>query len=107
MAIKQDVNAPLIVTIGVVSGLLLLVIVFGLQAWFVREEEAEIDEKWKLASYAQLVDLRASQRERIQRDGTVKEGDANVRMLPIDKAMQIIIQRNGKLPSTQPSQEKK
>ena len=46
-AIKQDVNAPLILTIGVVSGLLLLVIVFGLEAWFVREETTEIDGKWK------------------------------------------------------------
>ena len=107
MSIKQDVNAPLIVTIGAVSGLLLLVVVFGLQAWFVREEQAEIDEKWTMASYTQLIDLRASQRERIHREGAVEEGGAKVRMLPIDQAMQIIIQRNGKLPSTQPSQEKK
>src|SRR3954469_3132974 len=107
MAIKQDVNAPLIVTLGAGSGLLLLVVVFGLQAWFVREEQAEIDEKWKLATNPQLTDLRAAQRDRIQRDGSQKEGDANVTMMPIDKAMQIIIQRNGTLPSTQPAQGKK
>jgi len=107
MAIKQDVNAPLIVTIGVVSGLLLLVVVFGLQAWFVREERAEIEDKWKLSTNPQLTDLRAAQRERIQRSGAVKEGDTSVTMIPIDKAMQIIIQRNGTLPSTQPAQGKR
>lgn len=107
MSIKQDVNAPLIVTTGVVSGLLLLVVVFGLQAWFVREERAEIEDKWKLSTNPQLTDLRAEQRGRIQRDGPVTEGGAKVTMMPIDKAMQIIIQRNGTLPSTQPAQGKK
>ena len=107
MAIKQDVNAPLIVTIGVVSGLLLLVVVFGLQAWFVREEQAEIEEKWKMSTYAELVDLLAIQRGRIQREGLVDEGGAKINAMPIEKAMQIIIQRNGTLPSTQPAQGKK
>jgi len=105
MSIKQDVNAPLIVTTGVVSGLLLLVVVFGLQAWFVREERAEIEDKWNMAANTQLIDLRSSQRDRIQRDGPQKEGDATVTMMPIDKAMQIIIQRNGTLPSTQPAKK--
>ena len=105
MSIKQDVNAPLIVTTGVVSGLLLLVVVFGLQAWFVREERAEIEDKWNMAANTQLIDLRSSQRDRIHREGSVKEGDATVTMMPIDKAMQIIIQRNGTLPSTQPAKK--
>ena len=106
MAIKQDVNAPLIVTVGVVSGLLLLVVVFGLQAWFVREERAEIEDKWKASTNPQLTDLRTDQRGRIQRDGTFKEGGADVRMIPIDKAMTIIAQRGGKLPTTNPAQPK-
>jgi hypothetical protein len=107
MAIKQDVNAPLIVTIGVVSGLLLLVVVFGLQAWFVREERAEITEKWESSPNTYAQDLRAAQRARIHREGPVEEAGAKVTMLPIDKAIQITIQRNGMLPSTQPSQPKK
>ena len=106
MSIKQDVNAPLIVTTGAVSGLLLLVVVFGLQAWFVREERAEIAEKWERSPNQQLIDLRADQHARIERDGTVKEGGADVRMMPIDRAMTIIAQRNGKLPATQPAKPK-
>jgi hypothetical protein len=106
MAIKQDVNAPLILTIGVVSGLLLLVVIFGLQAWFVREERAEIAEKWEVSPNTYAQDLRAAQRARIHREGPVKEGDAQVRMVPVETAMQVIAQRNGKLPSTQPSKPK-
>ena len=34
MATRQEANVPLLVTIGIVSVTLLLVIIFGLQAWF-------------------------------------------------------------------------
>jgi hypothetical protein len=104
MAIKQDVNAPLIVTIGVVSGLLLLVVVFGLQAWFVREERAEIAEKWGLAGNSPYVDLRAEQRAKIEKDGVDEQTKA--RTISITKAMQVIAQTGGKLPSTRPAAPK-
>lgn len=107
MAIKQDVNAPLIVTIGVVSGLLLLVTVFGLQAWFVREEREEIAEKWDMSPNTWLNDIRAAERANIERTGSFDEGGAKVRKIPIEQAMQVIAQTNGKLPATQPSQPQK
>jgi hypothetical protein len=99
MAIKQDVNAPLIVTIGVVSGLLLLVIMFGTQAWFVREERDEIAQKWEAAPNTQLEELRKAQRARIETSGTV-EGRHT---MPIQKAMKFVIDNGGKLPATQPA----
>ena len=95
MAIKQEVNAPLIVTIGVVSGFLLLVVVFGVQAWFVREERDEIADKWREAKNVQLDDLRSAQRAKIESAGGT--------MIPIEKAMQEIVKSGGKLPATQPS----
>jgi hypothetical protein len=42
MAFKQEVNVPLILTIGIVSGLMILVIVIGVQAWYGSEEQNEI-----------------------------------------------------------------
>ncbi|SRR3984957_5376769 len=42
MAYKQEVNVPLVMTIGIVSGILLLVTVIGTQAWFQSEEQDEI-----------------------------------------------------------------
>src|SRR6266550_1920930 len=99
MAIKQDVNAPLIVTIGVVSGILLLVIMFGTQAWFVREERDEIAQKWEAAPNTQLEELRKAQRARIETKGTV-EGRHTI---PIQDAMKDVISSGGKLPATQPT----
>src|SRR5438477_6807367 len=99
MAIKQDVNAPLIVTIGVVSGLLFLVISFGTQAWFVREERDEIAKKWEAAPNTQLEELRKAQRARIESKGTV-EGRHTI---PIEKAMEYVRTHGSKLPATQPA----
>ena len=45
MAFKQEVNVPLIFTIGVVSGIVLLVTVIGTQAWYQSEENIEIAQK--------------------------------------------------------------
>jgi hypothetical protein len=97
VAIKQDVNAPLLLTVGVVSALLLLVIVFGTQAWFVREERDEIAAKWEVSKNVQLEDLQARERANINRNGPTT--------IPIDKAMQVIIQTGGKLPTTQPAKK--
>jgi hypothetical protein len=95
VAIKQEVNSPLIVTVGVISGLLLLVVVFGTQAWFVREERDEITQKWEVSKNVQLDELRTSQHAKIQAAGPTT--------LPIEKAMRVIVQTGGKLPSTQPA----
>jgi hypothetical protein len=99
VAIKQEVNTPLLLTVGVVSALLLLVIVFGTQAWFVREERDEIAAKWEIAKNVQLEDLRSSQRARIERSGGTN--------VPIEKAMQVLIQTGGKMPATQPAKSNK
>ena len=45
MAFKQEVNVPLVFTIGVISGIMLLVIVIGTQAWYQSEENIEIAQK--------------------------------------------------------------
>jgi hypothetical protein len=42
LAYKQEVNVPLIVTIGIIGGILVLVCVIGVQAWFQSEEQNEI-----------------------------------------------------------------
>jgi len=34
MAFKQEVNVSVLMTVGIVSGLLLVVIVIGTQAWY-------------------------------------------------------------------------
>ena len=58
MAFKQEVNVPLIFTIGVVSGIMLLVIVIGTQAWYQSEEINEVALKAEEARVARSIRLR-------------------------------------------------
>jgi hypothetical protein len=95
MAIKQDVNAPLILTIGIVSGLLLLVVAFGVQAWFVREEREEITQKWEVSKNTWLDDIRSNERSKIEQRGPTT--------IPVAQAMQYVIKNGGKLPATRPA----
>ena len=45
MAMDNKVNSPLIATLGVVSGIMLLVIMVGVEAWFKYEEKQELAAK--------------------------------------------------------------
>jgi hypothetical protein len=104
MAIKQDVNAPLLVTIGVISALLLLIAVFGVQAWFFHEEESALSEKWDMAPNVALINMKADQKNQIESAGT-NRNDTKARTIPIEVAMQKIVDLGGKLPSTQPAKK--
>jgi len=75
--------------------------VFGLQAWFVREEQSEIAEKWGEAGKSQYVELRAAQRDKIEHEGV--DPQTKARTISIEKAMQVIAQTGGRLPSTRPT----
>jgi len=85
---RQEVNAPLIVTVGVLSTLILIVVMFGTEAWFVKEERDEIAEKWEVSKNEQLATLLADQRAKIN---------------GIDNAIKKIVETGGKLPATQPA----
>jgi hypothetical protein len=87
-AMRQEVNAPLIVTVGVLSTLILIVVMFGTEAWFVKEERDEIAEKWEVSKNEQLATLLADQRAKIS---------------GIDNAIKKIVETGGKLPATQPA----
>lgn len=87
-AMRQEVNAPLIVTVGVLSTLLLIVVMFGTEAWFVKEERDEIAEKWEVSKNEQLATLLSEQRAKIN---------------GIDGAIKKIVASGGKLPATQPA----
>jgi hypothetical protein len=54
MAFKQEVNVSLLMTIGVISALMVLVIVIGMQAWYQSEEINEFALKSQDASQRAL-----------------------------------------------------
>lgn len=101
-AIRQEVNVPLVLTIGVVAGLLLIVGIIGVQGWYQSEVNDVFADKY--AAYDQdnsLVDLKAAQTENISRYHWVDQAH-NVVAIPIDQAMSEMVQTQGHLPSTQP-----
>jgi hypothetical protein len=102
VAIKQDVNVPLVVTIGIISGVFLLVLVIGTQAWYQSEE---VDQAAIVADefpHQQLIDLKATETGLINQYRWMDKAH-DVVAIPIDKAIEIEIQNNGNPPATQPS----
>ena len=59
MAMKNEVNVPLIATIGGVSVVLLVVIIIGVQAWFTSEERDERAAQWDASPNVAVVVLAA------------------------------------------------
>ena len=107
MAMRQEVNAPLIWTIGIVSGLLLVVIGIGVEAWFRFEERAETAIKSQGAVHAPLAELHERQLKELSGYGWVSEGQgdqAKLRpVIPLDEAQALLIRLGGKMPATQPT----
>lgn len=85
MAIRQEANTPLIVTIGVASAVLLIVVTFGVEAWFLYEEQRETESKWKQSRNMVLDTMRTTQGENIRSKAK----------LPIDQAMKQIAAKSG------------
>jgi hypothetical protein len=102
MAFKQEVNVPLILTIGIVSGIMLLVIVIGTEAWFQSEEQAEFASKAVEFPHQGLLDLQSGQRANINSYHWVDKKN-NVVAIPIGRAMEVMMETNGNLPTTAPS----
>jgi hypothetical protein len=71
MAMRQGINFPLILTIGVTSVLLMIVIVLGAQAWYYYEQQREQSIKWSVPQVVRefviLPDLQQQQRDHLTR----------------------------------------
>lgn len=86
MAMKQEANTLMILTIGAISGLMVLVLYFGVEAWFRFEEKGELQMQWDHNPNVWLDTLRATQRAHL----------ANV-----DAAIPKVIANGGKTPIVQ------
>jgi len=110
---KQEVNVPLILTIGIVGGIMILVAVIGVQAWYQSEENNELVAKENEFPHQELIDLKNGQMDRI---GIVRpDGPApryhwvdkknNVVAIPIDAAIDFMSDpaHYANPPATQPA----
>ncbi len=97
MAWKDDVDSRLIITIGAVSGFLVIVLSIGLQAWFLSEEQAELTGKASTAVNYQLEDLRAQQEKNLHTYRWLGD-DKKVAAVSIEQGMKMLVETGGKLP---------
>ena len=107
MAQREQANVPLLLTIGAVSGLLLIVLAEGVQAWFLREVQHEVAEKWDTQPVQPLTDMKIKQLQNISSYHWVDKKAETV-AVPIGQAMQMVVETKGAAattkPTTQPTQ---
>ncbi len=94
MAMKNEVNMGLMVTISIGSALLLLVVVVGVQAWFMYEEHNELMAKWEYSPNVALEQMRSEQRAHLA-DYRVIDQNKKQYAMPIQEAMKIVAGKKG------------
>ncbi len=87
-------DVPLIVTIGVASSLLVIVVVIGVWAWFDYEVSREQHRKVVDQPIYEIEQLKTRQLAEITTYRWVDE-KAGIAAIPIDRAMKLIAQREG------------
>jgi hypothetical protein len=99
---KQEVNIPMVLATGLVSVVLLGVLILGTQAWFESEEDAENAAKSLNATKTDVQVLREKQTDSLNQLAWT-DSNKTAAVIPISRAMDIMVETNGNLPTTQPS----
>jgi hypothetical protein len=94
MAMKNEVNIGLIITIGAASALLLLIVLVGAQAGFLYAENGELLRKWDMSKNEALKTARDDQTAHISHKAVV-DADKGIYAIPINQAMEIVAQQKG------------
>ena len=93
MAQREQANVPLLLTIGAVSGFLVIVMAIGIQAWFLREVQREVAQKWDTTPLQPITDIRRQQETNISGYRWVDKDKKRV-AIPIDEAMRMIVEQH-------------
>lgn len=93
-AMKNDVNGPLLITIGVVSALLLVVSAVAVDGWYKSVEQEVIANKWQEHPNSWLDNLHKQELANINDEHEVNR---NHYRLSIDDAMKVVAERKGKI----------
>ena len=99
MAQKEGINTPLVIVVAAVSCVLLVVIVFAVQGWFQYEEQEELQAKWDDPAMADTTasDRKAEQLKSIS-EKRVVDPAKGIATVPIDEAMRMVVENNGRVP---------
>lgn len=93
-AMKNDVNGPLMLTIGAISALLLVVSAVAVDGWYKSVEQEVIADKWKENPNAWLDNLRNQEKANITDEHQINRTHYR---LSIDDAMKVVAERKGKI----------
>lgn len=93
-AMKNDINGPLLLTIGAISALLLIVSAVAVDGWYKSVEADVIAEKWQQNPNTWLQDLRKQQLANIHDEHEVNRSHYR---LSIEDAMKVVVDRKGKI----------
>jgi hypothetical protein len=88
MTEKQNINIPLIVTVGLISSVLVFVIILGIEAWFYNELEDEQAIKHDGQSNWKLADQEMAQQEKLHTYRKVDDAKQVV-AIPIEEAIKL------------------
>ncbi|MEO6436013.1 MAG: hypothetical protein ABIP55_09655 [Tepidisphaeraceae bacterium] len=102
MAQREQANVPLLMTIGAVSGFLIIVLAIGVQAWFLREVQQEVAVKWDDQPVQPLTDQLIAQQVKINEFRWVDQDKKRV-AIPIEEAMKLVAQGKRPAPTTKPA----
>lgn len=89
-AARENLDTPLIITIGVLLVILTFVLILLLQAWFFQAQGEEYDRKVTSQRSEELATLVAAQEETLHSYRWIDK-DKGVVGIPIDRAMDIIV----------------
>jgi len=92
MVERQNINIPLIATVGFISAILLFVIAIGLQAWFHNEVDDERAIKHQGQTNWKLAEQNMTQDERLNAYRIV-DADKQTVTIPIDEAISLTARR--------------
>lgn len=96
--LKNDINVPLLATIGAISAMLLVTILLGVHAWYLWEVQSEFGEKWGGVTNQRVMDLKQSQLAHIEGGLSRADPEKGTYHIPINDAKKMIAAAGGKLP---------
>lgn len=102
MAMKQGMNIPMILTVGISSVLVLASAIIAMDAWFHVVEDQTIADGYSNAPILPLDDIRAKQDMHLNSYAMVDK-DKGIYAISIDDAIKALAKTGGVMPSTQPS----
>jgi len=94
-AMKNEVNGPLMLTIGAISAILLVTAAVAVDGWYKNVEAEEIVTKWDNSPNTWLADIREKQEENLNEAHRIPRAPRY--RVTIADAMKIVAKNGGKL----------